>query len=164
MDSLVALQQLVPELEEYLERRYTLLNVIRNLAPVGRRQLATQIGSSERIIRGELDLLREQGLIITSSLGVSLSPQGELVLSSLQSMVREFHDLEYLEQTLAKALGVGRMIIVPGDADVDPGGKKELALATARFLQDTLRDGDILAVTGGTTLAQVAESFPVQEF
>lgn len=164
MDSLVALQQLVPELEDLLERRYTLLKVIRNLAPVGRRQLATQVSSSERIIRGELDLLREQGLIITSSLGVSLSPRGELVLVTLQSMVREFHDLEYLEQTLAKALGVGRMIIVPGDADLEPGGKKDLALATARFLLDTLQDGDILAVTGGTTLAKVAESFPAQEF
>ena len=72
VDSLAALQQLVPELEDFLERRYTLLKVIRNLAPVGRRQLATQVGSSERIIRAELDLLRDQGLVVTSSVGVSL--------------------------------------------------------------------------------------------
>lgn len=164
MDSLIALQQLVPELEDILERRYALLKVIHNLAPVGRRQLAFQLGSSERIIRSELDLLREQGLVITSSLGVSLAPQGELILNNLQHMVREFHDLSYLETTLARAFGISRMIVVPGDADLDPGEKNDLAVATAQFLQQTLHDGDVLAVTGGTTLAKVAEAFPTAEF
>lgn len=163
VDSLVALQQLVPEVGDLLESRYALLKLICNLGPVGRRFIATRLGSSERVIRGELNLLREQDLIFSTSLGVQLSPQGENVLAKLQTMIREFHDLEYLEQRLASALGVGRMIIVPGDADLDPSGKKDLAVATARYLQDTLRDGDVLAVMGGTTLAKVAESFPFQE-
>lgn len=163
MDSLVALQQLVPELEDLLERRYTLLKLIRNRAPIGRRFIAAQLGGSERVIRGELDLLRDQGLIKISSSGVQLSPDGEQVLATLQAMVREFHDLEYLEQKLASALGVKKMIIVPGDADVDPSGIKELASATARYLRESLKYGDILAVSGGTTLAQVAESFPTQD-
>lgn len=163
MNSLVALQQLVPELEDLLERRYSLLKLIQNQAPVGRRFIAAQLGGTERVIRGELDLLREQGLISASSSGVSLSPKGEQVLSTLQVMVREFHDLEYLEHKLAAALGVKKMIIVPGDVDQDPSGIRELAAATARYLREALRDGDVLAVSGGTTLASVAECFPTQD-
>lgn len=159
MESFSALQQLVPELGTLLERRYNLLQVIRNAAPAGRRQIAARLGSSERIVRGELDLLREQNLIFSTSQGVRLSLQGEKVLIQLRNTVRKMHDLEYLEKELASALGISRMIIVSGDADSDPGGQAELALATARFLYEILRPGNILGVTGGTTLARVAESF-----
>lgn len=158
MDSLAALQQLVPELGEALERRYSLLRIIRNEAPIGRRFLAAKLGSSERVVRTELDVLREQGLVFSSSLGVRLSPQGEQVHMVLQAMIREFHDFEDLEQKLATALGVKKMIIVPGDADSNTTGKKDLAEATARYLKEVLQDGDVLAVSGGTTLARVAES------
>jgi len=160
VDRLVALKQIVPELELFLERRYNMLKVIRSKGPVGRRFIAAQLKCSERVVRGELDVLREQGLVFTSSLGVQLSPQGENVLQTLQDVVREFHDLEYLEEKLAEVLNVGKMIVVPGDADVEPAGKRELAEATARYLCSILCEGDVLAVTGGTTLAKVAESFP----
>lgn len=145
-----ALQRLVPELEELLERRYNLLRVIRNSAPpAGRRFIAARLGRSERVVRGDLDLLREQGLVNCSAAGVRLSARGERVLLRLQSFVRQLHDLEYLEKRLASVLGVGRMIIVPGDADVNPTGQADLALATARYLGEILRDGNILGVTGG---------------
>ena len=159
MNSLAALQQLVPELNELLERRYSLLRVIRNQGPIGRRFIATQVGSSERVTRGELDILRDQGLIQSSSLGVQLTPEGEKTFSMLQSVVREFYNLEYLEQKLAAVLGVKKMIIVPGDADSDPSGKRDLARAAVHYLRDVLKDGDVLAVSGGTTMAKVAESF-----
>lgn len=161
MERFGALQQLVPELEELLERRYNLLRVIRNSAPAGRRLIAARLGSSERVVRSDLDLLREQGLVNCSSAGMRLSSRGEKVLLTLQSFVRQLHDLEYLEKALAPVLGVGKLIIVPGDADVNPTVQADLAMATARYLYETLRDGDILGVTGGTTLARVADSFSV---
>ena len=159
MHSLTALQQLVPELNELLERRYSLLRVIRNQGPIGRRFIAAQVGSSERVTRGELDILREQGLIETTSLGVKLTSDGEQVFVTLQDIVREFYNLEYLEKRLASALGVRKMIIVPGDADTDPSGQRDLARAAAHYLKEVLKNGDILAVSGGTTMAKVAESF-----
>ena len=163
VDSLDALQKIVPELGEVLERRYSLLNIVRNEAPIGRRFIAALLGSSERVTRSDLDVCREQGLIISSSLGVELSAQGQQVLTVLQGMIREFHDLEYVERRLEKALGVGKMIIVPGDVDNNPSGKRDLALATARYLKGVLHNGDVLAVSGGTTLAKVAESFAGQD-
>ncbi|NMB19785.1 MAG: hypothetical protein GX979_02880 [Firmicutes bacterium] len=146
-----------------MERRYNLLKVIQSEAPIGRRFIASRLGSSERVIRGELDVLRDQGLIVTSSVGVRLSAQGEKVLMVLQAMIREFHDFDYLERKLAAALGVGKMIIVPGDVDSNVSGKRDLAEATARYLKDVLKDGDILAVSGGTTLARVAEAVSGQD-
>ncbi len=163
VDSLGALQQLVPELAEVLERRYGLLKMIQSEAPVGRRFIAAKLGSSERVVRGELDVLREQGLVASSSLGVRLSLQGEKVLMVLQAMIREFRDFDYLEHRLAQALGVGKMIIVPGDVDSNASGQRDLADATARYLKEVLKDGDVLAVSGGSTLARVAESVSGQD-
>ncbi|HHT43140.1 MAG TPA: hypothetical protein GX014_07035 [Firmicutes bacterium] len=158
MNSFGALQQLVPELAELLERRYSLLRIIRSQGPIGRRYIAAQMDSSERVIRGELDILREQGLLHTSSLGVQLTPEGEEVFVELQSVVRGFYDLKQLENKLAEALGVRKMIIVPGDCDKDPASRRDLARAAADYLCAVLKDHDILAVSGGTTLASVAES------
>lgn len=159
MNSLAALQRLVPELGELLERRYSLLRVIRNQGPIGRRHIASQTGTSERVTRGELDVLREQGLIQSSSLGMQLTPEGERTFLTLQAVVREFYNLEHLEQKLAPLLGVKKLIIVPGDADGDPSGQRDLAREAAHYLRTILKDGDILAVSGGSTMAQVAESF-----
>ncbi len=157
MDSLGALQQLVPELAGLLERRYTLLRMIRSHGPIGRRFIAAQLGGSERVIRGDLDLLREQGLLHATSLGVQLTPEGERVLSQLQDVMRDVYGLEQLERKLAAALGVKKMIIVPGDCDKDPASKRDLARAAAEYLCGVLQDGQILAVSGGTTLAGLAE-------
>ena len=158
MASLDALQQLVPELAGLLDRRYSLLRIIRNQGPIGRRFIAAQMGGSERVIRSELDVLREQGLLHTTSLGMQLTPEGEKVFLELEDVVRDFYGLEQLEKKLAAALGVERMIIVPGDCDKDPATRKDLARAAADYLCQVLEDGQILAVSGGTTLAGVAES------
>ena len=53
------------------------------------------------------------------------------------------------------------MVIVPGDLDEDPMVKKDLARATSVYLDKVLKDEDVLAVTGGTTLAEVARSLPL---
>ncbi|NLM41664.1 MAG: DeoR family transcriptional regulator [Firmicutes bacterium] len=162
MDGFSALQQLVPELAELLERRYSLLRIIRNQGPIGRRFIAGQLGISERIIRGELDVLREQGLLRTSSLGMELTPEGEQVFVELQSVVRDAYALEQLENRLAPVLGVKKLIVVPGDCDKDPATKRDLARTAAEYLCEVLRDGQIVAVSGGTTLASMAEYVKLQ--
>lgn len=157
MDRYNALRQLVPELAELLERRYRLLRIIRNQGPIGRRFIAAQVGLTERVIRSELDVLREQGLVHTTSLGVTLTSEGDQVFLVLQDVVREAYGLEQLEHKLAAALGVQKMIIVPGDCDKDPAAKRELARTAGEYLCEVLKDGQIVAVSGGTTLASMAE-------
>jgi central glycolytic genes regulator len=68
--------------------------------------------------------------------------------------------LNELEIEIASRLRLQKVIIVAGDSDTDEAVKKEIARATAKYLYQVLNDGDVLAVTGGTTLAEVAVSFP----
>ena len=63
-------------------------------------------------------------------------------------------------QRLAQRLQLDTVIIVPGDSDIDSSVKQEMAKVTAKYLIGVLRDGLVLAVTGGTTLAEVSRSFP----
>ena len=89
-----------------------------------------------------------------------VSPTGEYILEELKEIIREFHGLTELENELARRLDLKKVVVVPGDSDQDEAVKKEIAHATAQFLHQELRPGDVLAVTGGTTLAEVARSLP----
>ena len=47
--------------------------------------------------------------------------------------------------------------MVPGDSDVSPFAKRELGRAGAKALGNIMSDNDVVAVTGGSTTAEVAE-------
>lgn len=78
MRTLINLQrQIVPELMETMAKRYRLLQYIRLMQPIGRRSLATNLQTSERIVRGEVTLLKDQGLIELTTAGMRLTEAGE---------------------------------------------------------------------------------------
>src|SRR5690606_30938445 len=154
------LRRIAPEAGELIERRYLLLQHISFAQPVGRRALAAYLDWPERLVRKEMDFLRRQGLIVSDPEGMRITPEGEAILKSLREYLRDFRGISQLERELERRLVLKRIIIVPGDSDHDPTVKKELARATAQYLQSILQAGMTLAVTGGTTLAEVAESLP----
>lgn len=150
--------KIAPELTEVVERRYRVMRNIYFLQPIGRRALAAKLGEPERSVRREMDFLREAGLVVAEANGMKLSKEGEDLLLDLEEYVRQLRGLGHLEDLLASRLGLDKAIVVPGDSDDDPSVKRELARAAARFLKDVLKDGDIIAVTGGTTMAELAEA------
>ncbi|NLK08022.1 MAG: hypothetical protein GX316_04905 [Firmicutes bacterium] len=154
------LRKIAPEITELVEKRYIILRNIYFIQPVGRRALAARLRLPERTVRNEVDVLREQGLLVSNPAGMAVTNTGERILGELKEYVRELRGLSELERRLARILGLQQMIIVPGDSDTDETVKKEMAKATARYLKNVLKDGEVLAVTGGTTLAEVAISFP----
>lgn len=160
MDRLQTFRRIVPEIADLLERRHTVLQTVYYLQPIGRRALAARLNWPERMVRKEIDFLREAGLIGAGGGGMEVTPQGTRVLGSLKDVIRDLHGLSDLERELAERLRLRRVVVVPGDSDVDETVKKEIARATAKHLQEVLQDGDVLAVTGGTTLAEVARSLP----
>jgi len=157
---LSVLRKIAPEIGELIERRHAVLQSVQFVQPIGRRALAARLGWPERMVRKEIDFLKECGLLQSDSSGMAVSPSGEHVLEELKEIIREFHGLAELEAELARRLHLKRVYVVPGDCDTDETVKKEIALATAHFLQQELAPGDVLAVTGGTTLAEVARSLP----
>ncbi|MFZ5640687.1 MAG: sugar-binding transcriptional regulator [Bacillota bacterium] len=157
-DIFILQQKIVPELIEVLERRYTILRNLSLLQPVGRRALAQKLGFTERLVRGDLDLLRERGLVVSDAAGMSLTGEGEDLLQRFSVLFSDLHGLTELERQLQNIFQLGRAIVVPGDSDEDSTVKKEIGRATARYIREILRDKSILAVTGGTTLGEVAEA------
>lgn len=160
MERVSILRRIVPEMVEMVERRYTILRNIYFAQPVGRRALAARLGLPERMVRKEIDILKEQGLVVADAAGMKTTSAAEEVLSELKEYVRELRGLASLERRLVERLGLSKVIVVPGNSDTDETVKKEMAKATAKYLTSVLKDGNILAVTGGTTLAEVARSFP----
>lgn len=160
MKQLSVLRKIAPELGELVERRHTVLQNVTFTQPIGRRALATHLGWPERMVRKEIEFLRESGLLQADAAGMAVSPSGEQVLEELKEIIRELHGLVEVERELASKLNLKKVVVVPGDSDTDETVKKEIALATAEFLDSELKSGDVLAVTGGTTLAEVAKSLP----
>ena len=149
-------QRLVPELIEVLSRRYTILRTISLLMPIGRRVLAKEMDTTERKLRSEVEFLREQGFIATSSLGMILTSQGQQLVEELDVYMRELHDLSEAESTLARHLRLERVIAVPGDSDKSELVQQDMGRAAAQYLKSILAQDMVLAVSGGTTLAAVA--------
>jgi central glycolytic genes regulator len=153
-------QQLVPDLIETMKKRYRILHHLYLTQPIGRRALAQQLQTTERILRSEVEFLKDRGLIDVETVGMHLTERGVNLLLQLSDVIREVEGLAEKERRLAERLGLLEVRIVAGDVDRDPLVKKALGHAAAEWLKKALRQGDILAVTGGTTIAAVADSVP----
>ena len=158
MQSFIDIQKrLLPDLLQVLQKRYSILRYIGFMQPVGRRSLAGSLGYTERVLRGEVDFLREQNLIYTNNVGMSLTSEGKNLLEDLEGFMRELKGIDVMELELKHRLGIKKVIIVPGDSDDSPMVKGELGKASAVCMKKLLSGKNIIAVTGGSTMAAVAE-------
>ncbi|MGE5592637.1 MAG: sugar-binding transcriptional regulator [Betaproteobacteria bacterium] len=157
VDRFVSLQRkIAPEVGELIDIRYSILRHIHFSQPVGRRTLSSRLAEKERTIRGELEFLRQQGLVTVGPSGVSLTPEGERTFADLGDYVRELRGFARLEQGLMERLPIARVVVVAGDSGRDPTVKKEMGRAVVRILRDIVQEGDIVAAGGGTTMTEVA--------
>lgn len=151
-----SLLSVLPEMPELLSVRCSILNAIRQEGPVGRRSLVGREGLSEREVRAVCDLLRKQGLITAETSGMKVTPEGERVLDALQPVIRQWTGLEELGTELCRKLGIQRVMVVPGGDD-DDLTKRRMARAACGHMAGVLHEGAIVAVTGGSTVAAVAD-------
>lgn len=158
MRSILNIQKrLLPDLMEVMQKRYQILQYIMFMQPVGRRSLALSLDMTERVVRSEVEFLKEQHLIDVHSSGMSLSQDGINTLEQLDSVMREISGVDTLEKQLQQKLQVKNIIVVPGNSDTSPLVQAELGKATAQCIKKLLTGQNIIAVTGGTTMASVAE-------
>jgi len=159
--NIITLQQkIAPELIEVIERRYTILRHVSHMQPVGRRTLAGIVRLGERIVRSELDFMKNQGLLEGDVAGVKLTEEGEVLINQLADFIKCLRGIHEMEANLGEKLCLGHVIVVPGDADEDEMVKKEMGRVTARYMLEIMRGGSIIAVTGGTTVGEVADAVP----
>lgn len=161
MKDIIALQQkIVPELIDLLQKRYTIMRNIYFNQPIGRRALSHQLNMGERIIRTEVSFLKAQGLVDINPLGMTITKEGEELIENLKDFIHELKGLNNIESLLKDKLGIEKVIIVPGDIEQDPMIKKELGKSAANYLKTIINYDSIIALTGGSTVLEVANGMP----
>lgn len=153
------IEKVVPGTLELINRRYHLLKLIYELAPIGRRSLAQRLGTTERILRSDINLLKKQSLISTSSVGTNITSVGIETFKKLEVLMESYVDSHEKEEQLADLLNIKSSIIVPGDADITPSVLDDLGHSTAGLLDMVLptNSSQVIAVMGGTTMSKVSE-------
>ncbi len=156
-------RRIAPELTERIVLRHNILRHVSDSQPIGRRALSQRIGQTERAVRREESVLREAGLITVDPDGIRLARDGEDILWGLAEYVRLLIGTGELENLLELEFGVDQAVVVAGDSDLDDAVKREIARSGAAQLRDVISDGDVVAVTGGTTMAALAaEALPLR--
>lgn len=157
-DLLLLQQKIVPELIELLEKRYTILRAVYFNQPVGRRALSSQLDIGERIVRSEVNFLKNQGLLEINSMGMSVTSDGENIIDTLKVFIHELKGLASIETMIGKKLSFEKVIIVPGDVDEEPLVLKEMGRVGAQYLKNLIFDGQIIAVAGGSSVSELVNN------
>lgn len=157
MRELIDLQKKIfPDVLDVMETRYSILTTIDILQPIGRRGLAENTNLTERIARSEVEFLQKQGFVEVTSKGMYLSKEGKVILERLTVFIRELMGLSVLEKQIKDKLNVDDVIVVPGDSDQDDWIKQEMGKACVSKLKSMMKTSCTFAVTGGTTIAALA--------
>ena len=159
-DYFALMQKLAPDLAQEIERRALVLERIGALQPVGRRQLAARLNLPEREVRTVAALLKEHGLVSLDAAGMSLTEAAGEILPMARLFSRDLRGLTKLEMQLSEHLGVEKTCVVPGNADCDDHVLSEVGRNAAIRLRSFLQTGATLAVTGGSTMREVAFAIP----
>ena len=105
MDCMRLMQLLVPESNQMLKIRFQILRAIQRTQPIGRRGLAKQLEISERILRSETDILKEQGLITYSAKGMFVTELGKDTYLGLTSIIQQCIEMTDFEKEISDKLG-----------------------------------------------------------
>lgn len=157
MDSAMLMQLLVPESQQLMHLRFRILRAILHEQPIGRRGLAKQLNMSERVLRSETDLLKQQNFITYSASGMSLTTMGVELFRVLERQISQFIGMTLRESQIADKLGVQFCKIVNSSTE---SLSQQLSLQVQEILDFLLPLGSsTITVTGGSTMARIADYF-----
>src|SRR5690625_1745857 len=89
---------------------------------------------------------------------MAITDEGKNMIDELHEFIRELSGLTTLEIKLQQIMNIDKVIVVAGDSDKDGFVKQELGRATVAFLNNEIKKDVTIAVTGGTTMAAVADA------
>lgn len=150
------LTQIAPNQVRDIVCRAMVMDHVGSAGPIGRRMLSTYLGMAEREVRAAADALRDEGLLRYQPNGMVLSPEGQGILPRVRKVCRAFSGANDLEGALSDALMIPHVTVVPGDADTSRGVLKECGRAAAQRLRQMVRGGMTVAISGGSTMYELA--------
>ena len=159
MKDLLKLQQkLIPQVIELMERRYSILRQISLSEPIGRRSISNILDISERVVRSEIEFLKEQGLIDVAVSGMTITNEGIKLLDELKEVINDIMGLSTLQERVKNKLGIKKVLLVSGSFDCNNSLIKDIARCGAEYFLEVLNDGDTVSITGGSTMLEFANS------
>jgi central glycolytic genes regulator len=159
MKDLIQLQKkIAPEIIDITEKRYSILRTLEFNQPIGRRALAVMLNKSERWVRSELEVLKEQGLIDIQTSGMTVTEDGKNIINQFRGFVAELRGITSLAQEIKEILQVKEVLIVPGDTEKDWETLKDIAKLAFEYMEQHTKDDYIIAVSGGYSVLAVAEN------
>lgn len=157
MKDIELIKTIAPEISEIIQKRYMILKFISYNEPVGRRTLASKLLLKERNVRDEVEVLRRQKLLKVDSIGMNITNEGKRCLKELDKIYIYLKGIPKLEEELKKILNIKEVIIIPGDSLENDIITKEMGNITFKRLKENLKAEDVIGITGGSTMAKVAE-------
>lgn len=155
------LNKIAPEIINIIERRYLILRSISYNQPIGRRTLSNELSMKERLIRDEGSMLKEQGLLNIDITGMYITEAGREILYELELIYSNIRGIPKLEEQLERKLNIKKVIIAPGNFDDNRMILKDMGKITARIIKEITESKDIIGITGGSTMAAVADEIPL---
>lgn len=159
-DLLIAQNILAPEMIEVFIRRYEILQSIYGHQPIGRRNLAIMLGIGEKIIRNEVVQLQEKFLIEIKNQGMYVTQEGIDILAISERWIHKLKAVTDVENEIKTLLNIKKVIISKIDSKNDQQIMEEVSRNTGMYLKSIIKEGMIIGVTGGSTMASVAKESP----
>ena len=159
MKNLLEIQQkLIPEVVEIMTKRYLVLREISLNGPIGRRALATNLQNSERVVRSETELLKQQGLIDVDLKGMTITEEGRELLRDLKDVMSDAMGLNELQEEVRQHLGIKKVVLIPGSYDNNHSLLKDISKQAAKYFLHVIKEDDIVSIAGGSTMLEFAKS------
>ena len=159
MKNLLKIQQkLIPEVVEIMTKRYLVLREISLNGPIGRRALATNLQNSERVVRTETELLKQQGLIDVDLKGMTITEEGRELLRDLKDVMSDAMGLNELQEEVRQHLGIKNVVLIPGSYDNNHSLLKDISKQAAKYFLHVIKEDDIVSIAGGSTMLEFAKS------
>ena len=159
MKNLLKIQQkLIPEVVEIMTKRYLVLREISLNGPIGRRALATNLQNSERVVRAETELLKQQGLIDVDLKGMTITEEGRELLRDLKDVMSDAMGLNELQEEVRQHLGIKKVVLIPGSYDNNHSLLKDISKQAAKYFLHVIKEDDIVSIAGGSTMLEFAKS------
>ena len=155
-DFLSLFSKLSPERTQAMGRMAQLICEVADFQPIGRRSVAWHLSITEREVRSIADELKAQGFLDADASGMKLSPAAAELLPACRELSRRLFSISEIEQQLCRLLNAESVTVVTGSAGDDPRVIQDVGRAAARKLKEYLHRSSILAVGGGSAMAETA--------
>lgn len=149
-------KRLMPEITDIFNERYNILKNIEFRQPIGRRSLAEKINLTERVVRGEIEKLKDLGLVSVDNNGISVTTEGKNLMDELDKVMLDMRNINNLETRLKDILGIKKVYVIENLIEDEDGDKRYFGKHAASIIQKMIRNNDIIGIAGGTTMSAVA--------